>query len=38
MNSSLQHLGTIKGLLLLEQEDIAGYGNTTDRLAVSAFS
>jgi hypothetical protein len=36
MYHALEVLGSVESLLLLEEEDIAGNGNTANRLAVGS--
>jgi hypothetical protein len=38
MYHALQILGSVESLLLLEEEHIAGYGNTANGLAVGSAS
>jgi hypothetical protein len=38
MHCSLHHLGAVESLLLLEEEDVASYGDPAYSLAMSAIS
>jgi hypothetical protein len=38
MHSSLHYLGAVESLLLLEEEDVAGHGDSTYSFAMGAIS